>query len=34
MKPLKIIGPDFSTFVRSIEMICQLKSLPYSLQSQ
>ncbi len=34
MKNLKIIGPDFSTFVRSIEMICQLKSLPYSLQSQ
>lgn len=28
---LKIIGPDFSTFVRSIELICKFKSLPYEL---
>jgi len=34
MNSLNIIGPDYSTFVRSIEIICKLKSLPYSLQSQ
>ena len=34
MNTLKIVGPNYSTLVRSIEMICKLKSLPYSLQIQ
>lgn len=34
MNTLNIVGPDFSTFVRTIEMICKFKSLPYTLQSQ
>ena len=34
MNTLNIVGPDFSTFVRSIEMLCKFKSLPYTLQSR
>lgn len=32
--PIRIYGPSFSTFVRSVMMACELKGLPYEVTTQ